>query len=336
MKFEKRLVYHIKKYSLSLQNVSIQRLGNFYHSNGVRNDLAYLCPLCLKNKIAVNGMDIRADDDFTLDHFPPASVSGKNTILVCKTCNDKAGLDFDYSLKEWLNEQSFIKRVPNAKLPVKIQPQDLKGKYRGNLKIEADKISLDDFIRYPFVNESLLKIIQGQVIEQTITFQSPKIELVYKALIKTAYLHCFSIWGYDFSYSETALRIRNILFKNEIHPLTNYGTFFHMDKGDNFPPLGLYYVFKPAELQTFMITFKLISKEVNFECAISLLIPGAEKKCWGNLKAYQHIIDTQEEFKFPLIKLPENELNNTNYFPYTNTWNQRLNFRIVGENYFNP
>lgn len=336
MKDVKKLAYYFKKYSLSLQKVSFERLGNFYHDNFRRpSDFIYLCPLCLKNKIGMVGDYLHYDEEFTLDHFPPTSVGGKDTVLVCKTCNDKAGLEFDYSLKEWLNEQSFIKRVPNAKLPVKIQPQDLTGKYKGNLKIEDDKISFDDFCRYPFVNDSLLKVTQGHIVEQTITFQSPKMEFVYKALIKTAYLHCFSIWGYDFVYSETALQIRNILFKNEIHPLSNYGTFFHMDKDDNHPPIGLCYVFKPVELQTFMITFKLISKEIDFECAVSILIPGSEKNNWGNINAYQPIIDTQEDFNFPLIRLPENELTNTNLFPYTNTWNQRLNFKIVGENYFN-
>ncbi len=172
-------------------------------------------------------------------------------------------------------------------------------------------------------------MLKGTPAIQTVTFQPPKNENVYKAILKAVYLYAFSIWGYDFAYSETALRLRNIVFKNETHPLSNFGIFFHMD--DIHLPQGLSYIFKPRELQAFVFNLKLLNKEVNYQCSISVLVSGADEEDWQNLKLYQSIIDKQDTFTSSLIKLSEDTLNSANLFPYTSTWHNRSSFKIYGE-----
>lgn len=326
---EKKLAYYFSKYARSLQNVVFERTGRFFHHNNLTPvDLVYLCPLCLKNKIGVIGEYVHYDDEFTLDHFPPKSVGGKNTVLVCKTCNSTTGDEFDFSLKRWLQTQCFNKKIPNSRIPVKLELQDTKGKYNGHLVLEKPGSLKWDIPDYPLVKEWFQKISQGLVAEKTITYYPVKMELVHKALLKAAYLYSFFIWGYDFVYSETATRIRSVLFKNETHVLSNLGIFFHMNNQN--PPEGLCYVYKPVELQTFMINMKLASEDVNFECAVSVLIPGADADNWRQLKVYQPIIDNKDSFANAIIKLPEEILTKT-VFPYTKTWKQRSHFRIQGE-----
>lgn len=274
------------------------------------------------------GEYLHYDEDFTLDHFPPSSVGGKDTVLVCKTCNSTTGEEFDFSLKRWLQTQSFNKKVPNSRIPVKLELQDTKGRYNGHLVLEKPGSFKWDIPEYPLVKEWFQKVSQGHIAEQTITYSPVKMELVHKALLKAAYLYSFSIWGYDFVYSETATRIRDVLFKNDPHVLSNWGIFFHMS--NQYPPEGLCYVFKPVELQTFMINMKLASGNVNFECAVSVLIPGADSDNWNQLKAYQPIVDNKDSFTNAFIKLPEDTLAKT-IFPYTKTWQQRTYFRIQGE-----
>lgn len=334
MKEERKLAYYFGKYSVSLQRVSFERLNNFYHDNNRKLvDFVYLCPLCLKNKIAILDDNwLRYEEEFTLDHFPPSSVGGKDTILVCKSCNEKAGKDFDFSLKEWINFQSFDKGIPNSQVPVELILQDTKGKYKGSLIMQQTNVlTFDNFTHYPLVNKWFEKVLGGQPSEQTIRFHPPNMELVFKALLKISYLYCFSIWGYDFVYSNTGLKIRKVLFENEVHPLSNCGIFFHMD--NVFPPNGLCYVYKPDHLQTFMINYKLVSKDVEFCCGISVLIPGAQSICWDSIKIYQPLIDEQDKLTFALVRLPENTLTNSNPFPYTDTWRKRFQMPIPNKAY---
>jgi hypothetical protein len=105
----KKLAYYFQKYSLSLQTVVYQRTGNYFYGKGRRPvSFVYLYPLCLKHVISYDGEDLRFKEAFTLDHFPPESVGGKATVLVCNKCNSTAGADFEYSLKEWLRDQSAV------------------------------------------------------------------------------------------------------------------------------------------------------------------------------------------------------------------------------------
>ena len=324
-------IAHYLKYTNSLQNVSFRRFDKFYHDNeGKPVDLIYLCPLCVKNKTGLHNNWFREDDIFTLDHYPPSSVGGKNTIMVCKDCNDNAGKDFDYALKDWIKVQCFNKKIPDSKIPIELKIKDVKGKYKADLSLDkSGVINFDEFARYPLVREAFKKMSQGQAIEQSITFHPTEMICIYKALFKAAYLYCFEVWGYDFVFSLAGQGMRGFIFKDEKHPLANWGTFFHMD--GVYPPEGLCYVFKPVEQQAFLINFRLRSLDIKFECGVSILVPGAIKEGWESLKTYQEIVDKNDKFTAAMIKLPEDLLTKENNFPYTDVWNERSTFRIFGE-----
>lgn len=330
MKDERKLFSYFQKYSRSLQNVVFERTGNYFHDNLKQPiQFVYMCPLCVKNKIAALNGYLHLDEEFNEDHFPPNSVGGKRKVMVCQKCNAVAGSEFDYTLKEWLRDKSATQWIKGTKIPVRLALENVKGNYKGSL-IVKDAFSFEyDFKNYPLLKARFDELAKGGTLIQTIRFDNPDINLVYKALLKSAYLYCFSIWGYDFVYSHTGKCIREVLINDQKHILSNSGIFFHMTSP--FPPIGLCYIFKPVELQAFMVNFKLVDQETKFECYASVLIPGADDGSWQKLIPYQKIIDKLETFTNAFIQLPDNLVSSKNFFPYTTIWKQRSTFRILGE-----
>lgn len=330
---DNKLIYYLSRFSKSAQVVTFKKTGHYYHDRyGRLVDLIYVCPLCLKNRIAILNGYLRQDKEFTHDHYPPESAGGSEKIMVCKDCNNNAGIEYDYSIKEWLQAMSFDKGILDSELPVKIKFEDTKGLYKGLLRRQKDQsISFDDFNKYPFPKKWFNEVIDGKIARQTITFHPPKILHVQKAILKAAYLYCFSIWGYDFTCSDIGEKMRNILNNSQPHMLSNYGIFFHMDSYA--PPCGLTYIYKPVELQSFMVSFELSYKRTGYKCSVSVLIPGPEE--WQNLKAFQSLIESTDDFFNHFIKLPENNLFDDDLFPFSNTWKNRFDFKILGENVFN-
>ncbi len=328
----KLIIAHCQRYTRSLQYVLHTRTGKYFH-DGAGNPVqhVYLCPICLVNKVAIlSAEDLRSDDQFTVDHFPPKSVKGKGKIMVCKKCNSEAGIEYDYAVKEWIQEQAFVHGVAGAKMPVTLQTEEGKGRFRESLVSGGSPLNFnfDRFERYPKMKEWFDNVLAGNSAVITLGAQSVQMNPLYRALVKAAYLRAFSIWGYDFIYTDTGIHLRDVFFKNALHPLTNYGVFFHMNKP--YPPEGLCYVFQPEQLQSFMINFEITDPDTAFSCAISVLIPGDHLADWQRMKNYQPIIDVQGTFNSQFIRLPEDTLTATEHFPYTNTWHKRSEFKIAG------
>lgn len=326
-----KLAYYFKNYSQSLQKVTYNRTGKYFH-DGQHNpvELVYLCPLCLKKKIAVIGDYQYLDGEFSLDHFPPACVGGKETILVCEGCNSTSGAAFEHALKDFVHEVSATTWVPGTKVPVTLNVEDVVGNYKAHLIVKGPYDFEWSLPNYPLLKKRFEEMFrEGKPMVQNITFKKRELDLVYKALLKAAYLFCFSRWKYDFAYTNTAAKIRGILHHDEKHPLSNCGVFFHTKKP--FPPEGLCYVFKPKELQTFMVTFSLTNTEAGHTFMASVLIPGSDDSCWREIVKYLPIIDKQERFTSSFIALPPDLVPSDNHFPYTATWNSRSTFKIEGE-----
>jgi hypothetical protein len=189
--------------------------------------------------------------------------------------------------------------------------------------------SFDRFNRYSKVKEWFDEMLTaGKDKQISLRTSSVQLGLVYRAILKAAYLKAFSIWGYDFIYTDTGVKLRDVFTKNKPHVLSNCGVFFHMDKPP--PSEGLCYVFTPSALQSFVINMSLTYKETGISCGVSVLIPGPHNNDWLSLQNYQPMIDAQGTFQQGLIQLPESTLQPNNHFPYTQTWHGRHGFRIAG------
>jgi hypothetical protein len=325
-KDERKLAYFFKRYSPGLHAAVKERLNKMFHDNaGNHVPLVYMCPLCLKNKISVFEETTRSDDEFDVDHFPPKSAGGTESVFVCKTCNSSAGHEFDYSIKLWLKYQGFAAGVPNTKIPATVKLEDVKGNYKGNLVMgEGKKWALDEYERYPLLKERMEAMLGGKDVISSWRFEEPDLKIVSRAILKAAYLNCFSAWGYDFAYTATGHRLRQIIIGAEVHPLSNSGIFYHMD--DRLPPDGICLVLEPKHLQSFMVNLKLTDKDTGYQCGVSVLIPSGYNE-WEQIQNYQSVI-TQPNFEHKAIKVPEKSLTDENVFPFTCFWENRMNIKI--------
>ncbi|SRR6266487_863343 len=52
----------------------------------------YLCPLCLDVMLTVEELGTK---ELTVEHVPPKVLGGRELVLTCKTCNNRAGSKFD-------------------------------------------------------------------------------------------------------------------------------------------------------------------------------------------------------------------------------------------------
>jgi len=213
---EETLLYYIKRFAPSLRDVCIKIKGRTYHvdENGSNIVWAYVCPLCMDSTIAIVGLQVIHNDEFDLDHYPPKSVGGTRTVLTCKPCNSNAGDSYDYTLKQVLESRNFwVRKDPDAEILTKAVYQGAKGWYHSKLKHN------DGILVHLWETKKTPNNVQQWMAEATkqlnwkieLSFSEPSEKLVYKALLKAAYLYCFSVFGYEFAFTHIATNIRNIL-----------------------------------------------------------------------------------------------------------------------------
>jgi hypothetical protein len=197
--------------------------------------LAYLCPLCLQNLLVLTSEGLAGTSEFNMDHFPPECVGGRSKVIVCEKCNNTAGSKFEPELIAYLNQQSYNLKVKGATvkcaavLYFKGQTR-VPGKYRVKLTMTEEGTPLFDFgslYKIPLVAE-WLEYMQRNPKDWKVelTMQNPDYGKVSRALQKAAYLYCFSLWGYEFVFSENAEKLRHVIEGKLEYPHQNGCTYF--------------------------------------------------------------------------------------------------------------
>jgi hypothetical protein len=164
---EKRVAYFVKRYSMSLRKFE----GGINENNGnADRQIAYLCPLCLKAAVIIVDGVVQHESEFTLDHYPPESVGGNQTVLACKDCNGNAGKDIDYVLKNWLEDQAVVNNIPGSRIPISFAFKDTPGYYKGVIKRDGtEKIDFLDLTNTLFS-------IRGWMIYQKVVWLLKKLD----------------------------------------------------------------------------------------------------------------------------------------------------------------
>lgn len=151
---------HIARYFRSLKVYAEKYLPLFNYT--VENQVphvAYMCPLCVtRGLIVTEEFGLGMHDEFSLDHYPPKSVGGFETVLVCKKCNSYAGDHYDFTLKQKINDISFGRRIPASSKKTKSKITDVIGNYPGLFTITETgemEISLKPYerIHAPFLDK---------------------------------------------------------------------------------------------------------------------------------------------------------------------------------------
>ncbi len=225
---QETLLYHTEIY----YHKSLKYFPQYYfgllpfEKNKIPLHVAYLCPLCLINCIVILKQPnfVMTSSDFDLDHYPQQSIGGGNSILVCKPCNGKAGSNYEFSLKEHLQFSSLAFVGPSHQVNAKIVIPNVVclnsqlSKNEKNQWVLPLKKSPKVAIR-PLDNW-LNNLSPDSQEEFTVNISTPLQSNIDKALLKTAYLYCFALWGYEFVFSDVGQLFRLVLNGKIEYPMT--------------------------------------------------------------------------------------------------------------------
>lgn len=325
---ETLLSHIVDYYETSLQYFKRQYLPLFLRDGDlIPIHKAYLCPLCLNNYIIIlfEEKAVKATSDFDLDHYPQKSIGGSNTILVCKSCNNEAGHSFEFDLKKHLELTSFGEKGLSHQVAMKTTIPNV-GRFSGLIwKTENDqwevslkpnqklKIKpLDDWLEYSKHNKDW-KI--------DLTISNPQDDNINKSMLKSAYLYCFALWGYEFAFSQSAELIRNVIKGNGTYPMNVMPLKLTSDL-NNYTnlPKGVCFISKPQVLRSFVVNIEIKDKEKGFSAVHPVFIPNPTENKIDDLKKIQVQMDNAITGDVNFV--PLNRILSSTPFAYTETWRQ--------------
>ena len=282
----------------------------------------YLCPLCLKNCFYFLNDEFFQSEEFSIDHYPPKSAGGNQTILVCKPCNDLYGRTMDYALKEYLTSQAFLNKDENIPFPVKIAFNGVAGDYNVGTRWQKGMMVQNiSFNNYPNVKEWMFDLKKEEW-SFRMKMMMPSEKIIAKALLRASYLYCFANWGYDFALSYTGLRLARIIQGKEEHPLSNCGVFG--DVSTTSLQNGFYFLSNPRQNQSFQVLFEIGLPNHNTRRKIFVVIPGPSNDAWDNLIHFDSWIE-KKKAKTKVISIYSNCVEREYYTHYHYTWQELKN-----------
>ncbi|MDB5111924.1 MAG: hypothetical protein JWR67_3038 [Mucilaginibacter sp.] len=306
---------HFAKYYPSLKNYPEKYQPLFFNPGAVVTDhMAYLCPLCLKNGMILFE-DLFADtrSKFSLDHFPPESVGGFLTVVVCKKCNNDAGGQYEHALKELIQTMSLNNRTPGAKVKGKMEIEGLTGRYASSIEVRDDGEFVISFkpnlkAHVPHLDDWLDKSADENKWKADLTIPQADEKKISKSLLKAAYLHCFERWGYEFSYSYTGEMIRNVLLGIDEYPILNPSFWLGNIPNAGRLPLGVCYLRQPTALRCFIVNMEVKDQTTNYRNLASVLIPGPAEKDWDKLLLIKDQLESNSSHTLSMAHVTDNML----------------------------
>ncbi|MCB9044893.1 MAG: hypothetical protein H6550_02015 [Chitinophagales bacterium] len=259
----------------------------------------YICPLCLKNYFIETSSGINGNSEFSLDHLPPKSASGRFKIITCKKCNNDSGT-FESEIEKVLNF-GIDKTDPNEKLKLKVELTDpetgkcIKGVAHNengetnilfNENLKKHKQEYIDFLNR--VNSGKMPRIKIK----PILYDSNKLE---RALVKSAYLLSFAWWGYEFVFSDHGALIRQVIKGEKKYPCQVPISWFEKDK---ILPTGISILQDGNKRIAFGANIYL--RGLNVDATACVLIPSPSKSAWDDIS----ILIKNDEKTYSGITIP--------------------------------
>lgn len=276
---------HYKQYFIGSLYFYPERYINliFRHHSIIVPHVAYLCPLCITNWLYWSAEGELCSAEFTNDHYPAKNSCGNRTVLVCRSCNSKAGHDYDYSLAEHLDVLSYNARVPKSVMRMQHRPSGLAKYINGRIEIdnggemvlhfkkkESDKVKP--------VDEWLENQKKSNEWTFDIKAKDPDPTKVQKALLHAAYLFCFENFGYEFIFSKGGELIRDTLADKVEYPADLLDLNLDRPEFQTIIPAGLCFISYPIELRSFAVNIFLVNKDTGYKTIKTVLIPSPLSK----------------------------------------------------------
>lgn len=288
---------------------------------------AYLCPLCISNFILIlrEEREVKATSDFDLDHYPQKSIGGNNTILVCKSCNNQAGHNFEFALKKHLELSSFGEKGSSHKVDIKSSIPNV-GNFKGLIwKNENDQWELslkpDEKVKIKPLDEWMEHSKKSFDWSIHITIPTPQDTHINKAMLKSAYLYCFALWGYEFAFSKTGELIREVLSGKAEYPMAVLPLKFNQSS-PNFTrmPRGVCFISYPEELRSFVVNILVKDKSKGLEAIHPVFIPNPSITGIDELKKIQRLMNEKITGEINMVHL--NGILHSTPYAYSQTWKQ--------------
>ena len=323
---EEIILKHFGYFEQSISKFSEKYKKQIFKENtDTSQHVIYFCPLCLKNHIIALESGIYFSSEFSLDHYPPQNVGGKDTILTCKTCNNNAGT-YEVELEKKMDYEALKNNFPNSIIT--------------NTAFKVDGLISSDKGYHSFINRDetgILKIdFNAKMLKSSIylkkwidndiykndwlanlTISMPDNKKILKSILKTAYLYCFIYWGYDFAFSANAEKMRNILVNKEEYSIDFPSFWIDSKKSSNAYsqiPLGICFIEKPIEMKSYIVNIPF-AKDENF-AIVSLLIPSSRESGFDDLKLVEAHLKQNNNIEISFKKLEPSLPHNL--FDYSN------------------
>ncbi len=236
---------------------------------------SYICPICSR-LFVVQSLNQSITNPLTLEDVPPKSLGGKPIILSCKNCNNKlGGAKLDSSLKHSIEVEPFTMGEPNSKIDAYYEINKrtkVKGKF---VFLEKNKFWMDF---NPKSNPNITKELD-QLVEQwngssiKVNMRVPSKRLASLALLKVAYFKLFTLFGYSYFFSKSAMQIRNQLRTPEEKSIPVIGV---PKLSNNLEGIeGIFFIKSPPTIKSYLVIFKLIhNKQAKF---FPIIMPGPDE-----------------------------------------------------------
>lgn len=153
-----------------------------------------------------------------------------------------------------------------------------------------------------------------------ITIPTPQDIHINKGMIKTAYLYCFALWGYEFAFSKTGELFRMILSDKMTYPMSVLPLKFDKKDFPNYDsiPTGVCYISKPDNLKSLIVNIPVKDKINGLEYLHPVFIPSPTETGIEDLKKIQKLMDDKITGDISIVPL----LNILKSTPaaYSQTW----------------
>ncbi|PIQ22579.1 MAG: hypothetical protein COW65_02370 [Cytophagales bacterium CG18_big_fil_WC_8_21_14_2_50_42_9] len=255
------------------------------------NESAIFCPLC-KSLFTEELLQNTNSNQLTIEHIPPESVGGKGKILTCKSCNEKFGHDLDHYINKALNVEPFLKGLPNSIVEGRLRIND-SIPFKTKFLYEDGKFTLvpsyDKNIKKHYHN--MIDKIQEKWdgVQLKVHFQGSNTKKTNLALVKSAYLEMFNIFGHTFLFNQNTEKVREQINHPE-RIILPHSSIIEQNFDDKVT--GINVIKEPINKICFLIIMKLKVKQNNYSKKVGVLIPGPDEKGWETYSSFKY----NEEF----------------------------------------
>lgn len=234
-------------------------------------DDVFICPLCFNKVYTRESIN---ENLLSFEHVPPQAAGGQIRTLTCKDCNNQHGNQLDSHLVKRIAYQAAFTGQSTEPVPAQMTvngettlPIDFYPRQNGNMDvvpvksmIAKNKRQIDAFTEH----------LNADEVSFQLRMNLPNERRADLALVRAAYLWCFSVFGYGFLINPSLRVIRGQINHPSEKILPTFGV-IQQDFPDE--ALGLNVITSPVELRSFFVVFDVKATN-NVAFRYGVVMPG--------------------------------------------------------------